>query len=89
MRSGMWQQPQTQPQLSQAAIDQVRGMMSQVKNASNPQAVLANMLQNNSNLGPLAAMVRNGGSLENIAKQMAAANGLDINQIIQQLQGGL
>ena len=37
----------------------------------------------------IANMLRNNGSLESIARQMAQAQNIDINQLINQLQGGL
>ena len=59
--------------------------MQQVKNAQNPQAQLAQILQNNPNTAAIANMVNNGGNLEQMARQMAAAQGVDINQLIQSL----
>jgi len=40
------------------------------------------MLQNNPNTAALANMLKDGGSLESIARQMAQTNGIDINQLI-------
>lgn len=60
--------------------------MQQVKNAQNPQAQLAQILQNNPNTAAIANMVNNGGNLEQMARQMAAAQGVDINQLIQNLK---
>lgn len=87
MRNGMQPYPQTpQGQLNQS-IEQVKGMMQQVKNAQNPQAMLAQMLQNNPNTSMIANMLSNNGNLEEVARQMAQARGIDINQLIKQLGG--
>ena len=67
----------------------MRNLMQQVKNAQNPQAALAQILQNNPNISAIANMLKNNPNLETIAKQMAQASNLDINQIIQGLQGGI
>jgi hypothetical protein len=40
------------------------------------------MLQNNPNTAALANMLKGGGSLESIARQMAQTNGIDINQLL-------
>lgn len=45
------------------------------------------MLQNNPNTAAISSMLKNGGNLENIARQMAATKGIDINQLISQLGG--
>ena len=63
--------------------------MAQVKNAPNQQAMLAQLLQNNPNTAAISNMIRNGNSLEGIARQMAQACGADINDIISRLQGGM
>jgi len=92
MRNGMqptMHQPSPQQQGLNQSIEQVRGLMQQVKNAQNPQAMLAQLLQNNPNVPAIANMLRNNGSLESIARQMAQAQNIDINQLINQLQGGL
>ncbi len=59
--------------------------MSQIKGAQNPQAMLAQILQNNANTAPIATMLQNGGNLEQIARQMAQQKGYDINEVIRQL----
>ena len=84
MRNGLNPQPQQQMPLNQS-IDAVKGMMAQLKGASNPQAMLVQMLQNNPNTAAISSMLQNGGSLEGIARQMAAQRGIDINSLINQL----
>ena len=78
------QQRQSQQQLNES-IEYVRGLMQQVKNAQNPQAQLAQILQNNPSTAAIANMVNNGGNLEQMARQMAAAQGINIDQLIKQL----
>ena len=51
--------------------------------------MLAQILQNNPNTSMIANMLSSNGNLENIAKQMAQARGIDINQLIKQLSGGI
>ena len=62
-------------------------MMQQIKNAQNPQEMLAQLLQSNPNTAAISGMLQSNGNLESIARQMAKANGFDINQIINQLGG--
>jgi len=45
------------------------------------------MLQSNPNTAAIANMLKSGGNLENTARQMAAASGVDIEQLIKQLGG--
>ena len=87
MRNAQQPYPQTQQGQLNQSIEQVRGMMQQVRNAQNPQAMLAQMLQNNPNTAAIAGMLKGGGSLEQIARDMAKARGIDINQLIRQLGG--
>ena len=61
--------------------------MRMVQTAQNPQAALAQILQNNPNTAAISGMLKNGGNLESIARQMAATKGIDINQLISQLGG--
>ena len=80
MRNG--QTMRSQPQLP---IEEVRNLMNQVKNSQNPQAMLTNILQNNSNTATIASMLNSGNSLEGIAKQLAQIKGVDINKLINEL----
>ena len=75
---------QQQQQLNKA-IEETKALMAQVKNAANPQAVLAQALQNNPNTSNIYSLLQNNGNLESIAKQMAQSKGIDINQLISQL----
>lgn len=62
-------------------------MMHMVQVAQNPQAELANLIRNNPNSAAISNMLQNGNSLEQIARNMAQQNGIDINNLINQLQG--
>lgn len=86
MRNGTPQLQTHQGQLNQS-IEQVRGMMQQIKGAQNPQAMLAQMLQSNPNTAAIANMLNSGNSLESIARQLAQSSGIDIDQLIKQLGG--
>ena len=89
MRNAIQPQPQPQPMgLSQQAIDDARRMMNMVRAAQDPQAALAQILQNNPNTPAIANMLKSNGNLEAIARQMAQARGINIDQLIGQLQGG-
>ena len=58
-------------------------MMGAIQASKNPQAMLSQILQNNPTI---AAALRNGTSLQTMAQQMARERGIDLNQLIQQLQ---
>ena len=69
-------------------IEEIKWLMNQVKLAKNPQAMLAQIIQNNPNSATIANMLKNG-SLEDIARELASRQGIDINQLIKQLQSSL
>ena len=79
---------QQQTQLNQS-IEATRALMQQVKNAQNPQAMLAQILQNNPSTPFISNLLKNGQNLEGIARSLAQAKGEDINDIIRRLSGGL
>ena len=87
MRNG--QQPQLgQTQSLDSSIQQVKGMMQQLKMASNPQQALMGMIQQNPQFAQIAQMMKtNPNGLEGIARQMAQANGVDLNNLVKQLGG--
>ena len=59
--------------------------MQKIKMASDREAALAQMIQNNPNSAALAQMIRGGNSLESIAKSLAQQANVDINDVIRQL----
>lgn len=80
----MRQPSQTQDQLNKS-IEQVRGMMQQIQNSTNPEAMLQQMLLNNPNTPALANLLKNGNNLEGLAKSMAQAGGFNLQEIIKGL----
>lgn len=52
-----------------------------------------NQNQNNIEFNPYSwnrtSLIKSNGSLENYARELASEKGIDINQLINQLQGGL
>lgn len=63
-------------------------MMQQLKMASNPQQTLMGMIQQNPQFAQIAQMMKtNPNGLEGVARQMAQANGVDLNNLIKQLGG--
>ena len=82
MRNAVYPQQMPQPQL---AIEETRALMHQVQNAQNPEAMLAQILQSNPNTALISNMLKSNGSLEKLARNMANAKGIDIMQLINQL----
>ena len=68
------------------SIAQAKQLMQQIQMAKDKQQALVQMLQNNPNSSAIAQMLRNGNSLESIARSLAAAKGVDINDLINQLK---
>ena len=82
------QKQATQSQLDQS-VEQMRGIMRQIKNAPDPQAMLAQMLQSNPNTAIISNLLQRNNDLESLAKQMAMSNNIDINDLINNLQKNL
>ena len=76
------------PPQQQLPIQQVKGMMQQLKNASNPQQVLMSMIQNNPQFAQITQMMKGAGGLEPLARQMAQQKGINLDNLIQELIGG-
>lgn len=79
MRNGMLNSPQ------QYNIEGVRALMQQYKNNPDSQAMVSSLLLQNPQLGQISSMLKNGNSLEGIARSMAQQKGIDIDQLISQL----
>ena len=87
MRNGQQQQLGQTPSLDNS-IQKVKGMMQQLKMASNRQQMLMGMIQQNPQFAQIAQMMKaNPNGLEGVARQMAQANGIDLNDLIRQLGG--
>ena len=85
MRNGASPQQMQQPQLD-ASIEKVRGMMQSLQMASNKEAMLKQMIQNNPQFAQIAAMMKmNPNGLEGVAKQMARQNGINLSELMSKL----
>ena len=73
-------------QLNPQVINQTKALMQQMRNAGSPQAMINNLIENNPQLSMLAQGRH--GNWEGVARSMAQQRGIDINQLISQLQGG-
>lgn len=74
-----------QPQLD-ASIEKVRGMMQSLQMASNKEAMLKQMIQNNPQFAQIAAMMKmNPNGLEGVARQMARQNGINLSELMNKL----
>ena len=81
MRNEMFQQP-TQQSLNKS-IEQIKYLMHTIQSSGNPQAMMNNLFGKN----PQLAMLAKQPNLQQIAEQMARDNKIDLNQLIQDLQG--
>ena len=68
-------------------MQQVKGMMRQVQNSPNKEAALMNLLQQNPNLQKISSLLQMGnGNLQQAAQILAQQKGVNLNDIIQELQ---
>lgn len=90
MRNGMpyQQQPSQQQQLNES-IERTRALMQQMSSIGNKEAFITNLLQSNPQLSAIIPLLHNGGNLESIATQMAQTNGINLNNLIKKLSGGI
>ena len=84
MRNVAPQQPQQQQ--NNLAIDSVRQLMQACRNAANPEAMLAQALQSNSNTSFIANALKNGTGLEQLAQEVAKMKGYNLDEVIAKLQ---
>lgn len=85
MRNGASPQQMQQPQLD-ASIEKVKGMMQSLQMASNREAMLKQMIQNNPQFAQIAAMMKtNPNGLEGVARQMARQNGINLSELMNKL----
>ena len=74
-----------QPQLD-ASIAKVKGMMQSLQMASNKEAMMKQMIQNNPQFAQIAAMMKtNPNGLEGVARQMASYNGINLSELMNKL----
>lgn len=79
----MQQQPQ-QNQLDKS-IENTRRIMQQFAMMSNKEQAMMNLLQNNPQFAQIASLAAKSGNLQSFAQQMAAQEGVNINDIINKL----
>ena len=61
-------------------------MMNTLKTSQNREQALYAMIQQNPQFAQITQMMKAGpGNLESLAKQMAQANGIDLNELIKRL----
>ena len=73
---------QTNPQ-----IQQIKNLMYQVKNSQNPQMILQNIIMQNPNMQNVLNLMRlNNASPQQIAQLLAQQKGVDLNNLIMELQ---
>ena len=77
MRNGV---PQQQP-LSNS-VEQVKYLMNTLQSTGNPQAAMNNLFNQNPQLAALAKQP----NLQSIAEQMARERGIDLDDLVRQLQ---
>ena len=69
------------------AIQQIKGMMNQIKMAQNPQYALTQMFLNNPQLGQVINLIKsNGGNAQQTFYNLAKQKGIDPQTILNQLQ---
>ena len=67
-------------------LQQIKSLMRQVQTATNPQAALDTIISNNPTLQSFVTLAKNNGSsLEQVARILAQQKGVDINNLIRQL----
>lgn len=73
---------QTNPQ-----IQQIKNLMYQVKNSKNPQMILQNIIMQNPSMQNVLNLMRlNNASPQQIAQLLAQQKGVDLNNLIMELQ---
>ena len=72
--------------LNMAAIGQIKQMMNMMKGASNPQAMLMQMAQQNPQLSNIMQFCKSGGNPEALFRQKAQQMGLNPDDIINALK---
>ena len=79
--------PSSNPFQTDPWTQQVKEMMRQVQNSPNKEAVLMNLLQQNPNLQKISSLLKMGnGNLQQAAQIIAQQKGVNLNNLIQELQ---
>jgi len=73
--------------LNPQTIQQVKGIMNQIKMAQNPQLALNQMLMSNPQLNSVMELVKSsGGNLQQTFYALAKQKGIDPQEVLNQLQ---
>lgn len=68
-------------------IQQIKGIMNQIKMAQNPQLALNQILMNNPNINSIIGLIKNnGGNLQTAFYNLAKQKGIDPQVILNELQ---
>lgn len=79
--------PQILQQLSNAPMQQIKNMMNAVRSASNPQAMLSQMMQSNPQMQQVMQLVsQSGGDAQRAFYTLAQQRGVDPNEILNMLR---
>ena len=80
---------QTFPQQQQLPIQEIKNLMRQMRTFGNQQAMMDALLQQYPQLSGVFAIENKGASLQQIAEVMAQQKGVNLNNLINELQSGL
>ena len=68
-------------------IQQIKGVMNQIKMAQNPQLALNQILMNNPNINSIMELIKNnGGNLQTAFYNLAKQKGIDPQVVLNELQ---
>lgn len=68
-------------------IQQIKGIMNQIKMAQNPQLALNQILMNNPNINLIMELIKNnGGNLQTAFYNLAKQKGIDPQVVLNELQ---
>lgn len=81
----MPQQQQNNPQRLDKSIENTRKIMYQFQNAKNPEQMLTQLLSTNPQFAQIASTAARGGGLQQMAQQMADAQGISLADLIHRL----
>lgn len=74
-------------QMNPQMIQQIKGIMRQIKMAQNPQYALNQILMNNPNIGPAIDFIKNnGGDLQTSFYKLAKQKGIDPQTVLNELR---
>ena len=78
---------QTTMTMNPQQLQQIKNMMRMVQTSQNPQMALQNLISQNPDMRNIINMIQNRGlNLQQVAQMMATQKGVDLNQLIRELQ---